>query len=318
VIWHSIRCKAAAKSPLLKPALNHKTMKHTFPARKCLLLTWSVLLLTIIMACKKESAANSAVPGPDASPYSLTARSIALSDHCKGFYEYLPAGYLTDPSNTSYPLIIFFHGAGEIGNGSSELHSVLKNGPLKLVSDGTFPAAFNANGKSYRFLIIAPQFTSSDDVYPDEIDGIIEYAKKQYRVDASRIYLTGLSFGGGQCWNYVGKNAAYAKKIAAIVPIAAYINEARAAFKIDNGKAHFISASGLPIWSTHNEGDEVCPVSWVKHAHSLVENMAPASNGSVKLTVFNANIHEGWTRTYDPSFRENGMNIYEWMLQYRR
>jgi hypothetical protein len=28
--------------------------------------------------------------------------------------------------------------------------------------------------------------------------------------------------------------------------------------------------------------------------------------------------HDAWTQTYNPNFKENGLNIYEWMLQYQR
>jgi hypothetical protein len=44
----------------------------------------------------------------------------------------------------------------------------------------------------------------------------------------------------------------------------------------------------------------------------------PAPNPLPKLAIFDEWGHEGWTKTYDPSFKENNMNIYEWMLQYHR
>jgi hypothetical protein len=37
-----------------------------------------------------------------------------------------------------------------------------------------------------------------------------------------------------------------------------------------------------------------------------------------KLTMFNANVHDSWTKATDPSYKENGMNIYEWMLCYKK
>jgi predicted peptidase len=275
-----------------------------------------VLPLLTLFACKKDKSGDSQNSGPQ-SPATLTAKNIQLSTHIKGYYEYLPEGYSSNTAS-NYPLMIFFHGGGEIGNDSTQLHLVLKNGPLKLVANGSFPTSFTANGRTYKFIILGPQFTSSDDSYPDEVDNIIEYAKKNYRVDKSRIYLTGLSFGAGVAWNYVGRNANYAKKIAAMVPIASYLNDTRDAFKITNGKAAVIAASNLPIWATHNDRDNYCPLSWIVDADSLVKisnrNMKPQP----KLTIFNAYGHEGWTQTYDPTFKENNMNVYEWMLQYHR
>jgi hypothetical protein len=41
-----------------------------------------------------------------------------------------------------------------------------------------------------------------------------------------------------------------------------------------------------------------------------------------RLTIFDQSTalmkHDAWTRATDPSYRENGMNIYEWMLQFKR
>ena len=49
-----------------------------------------------------------------------TPRYNSVTGACGGYFEYLPQGY---NSNTwqSYPLIIFIHGIGEEGNGTSDL-----------------------------------------------------------------------------------------------------------------------------------------------------------------------------------------------------
>jgi hypothetical protein len=36
------------------------------------------------------------------------------------------------------------------------------------------------------------------------------------------------------------------------------------------------------------------------------------------LTIFNVYGHDAWTTALNPGYRENGMNIYEWMLQFSR
>jgi predicted peptidase len=286
--------------------------------KRLFIICHGLALLTFVYSCKKQTSDGSNQNPANQSPLSLTAKATRLSAHCNGFYEYLPEGYITSSSGSKYPLLIFFHGAGEIGSDSTELIKVLKNGPLKHASNGTLPPSFTVNNTTYRFIIIAPQLTSSDNSFPGEVDDIIEFAKRSYKVDPSRIYLTGLSFGAGVCWNYVAANANYAHKIAAVVATASYINEARNEFKIDNGKAHVIAASNLPIWATHNERDNVCPVSWVINADSLVKKSNPSGKHLPKLTLFNEYGHEGWTQTYDPNFRENNLNIYQWMLQYHR
>jgi predicted peptidase len=289
-------------------------MKHRLTCLAVMFKPWFLsILLIFVVGCNKQNPGDTN-SGP-ASPYTLTPKPITISDHIKGFYEYLPEGYTTDASSTKYPLLIFFHGAVEAG---TDLNAMYVHGPLKHVKNGSLPTSFTVNGKTYKFIIIAPQFTVTDSPYPDEVDKVIEYVKQNYRVDASRIYLTGLSHGGGVCWNYVGKNASYARKVAAMVPIASYINEAREDFKISAGKANVIAASNLPIWSTQNKNDNLSPLSWILNADSLIDNYKPTPKPLPKLTVFDEWGHEGWTKTYDPSFKENNMNIYEWMLQYHR
>lgn len=286
----------------------------------------TVMVLFFLMGCKKETAGvNVRVPTPTpapqpipVSPPTLTAKPVAISAHSKGYYEYLPEGYLTDPANSKYPLMIFFHGGSETGSDSSSLSKLLHNGPLKLAKEGSLPKSFTVNGHTFKFIIIAPQYTSSGNTYPNEIDALIEYAKQKYKVDDSRIYLTGLSYGGGLCWSYVGTSINYAKKIAAMVPIAAYIHEGREEFKVDAIRARNIATSNLPIWSTHNRGDRTCPLSWVTNAYAVLNKIDLLQNPLFKLTVFESDMHGGWNQTYNPSFRENDLNIYEWMLQYHR
>jgi predicted peptidase len=290
-------------------------MRNTFAFRKLLSLKWIIIFL-ISIGCNKESTNSATSSSPNASPQTLTPKPVKVSAHINGYYEYLPEGYASDIAGTKYPLLIFFHGGAEMGQDSAALDRLLIHGPLKFVKNGTLPTSFTVNNKTYKFIIIAPQFTATEDPYPGEIDQLIEYAKQNYKVDQSRIYLTGLSFGGGVTWNYVGKNANYVRKIAAVVPVAAYISELRDEFHINPGKAQIIANSNLPVWCTHNGGDYICPLSWTVNAQSLLKTSN--SNPLPKLTIFNANVHEGWTQTYDPSFRENGMNIYEWMLQYHR
>lgn len=270
-----------------------------------------VTIAVCAFACKKDSSGTTRNA-------SLTARMINISNHSFGYYEYLPEGYDSDNGNRKYPVLFFFHGAGELGYGNDfEIQKLLSHGPLKLIKNGTFPTSFTVNGETYKFIIIAPQF-SIYGIFPEDVDACIEFARKHYNVDANRIYLTGLSLGGAECWNYVENNSNYAHKIAAMVPVAAYLNEIISVTRINPTKAQIIASANLPIWSTHNSGDPISLLSWVKNAHNLVNTSVPAPNPLPRLSVFNDNTHEGWTQTYDPSFKENNMNIYEWMLQYHR
>jgi hypothetical protein len=238
-----------------------------------------------------------------------TARiSTVVNANCKGFYEYLPGGYNT--GNQTYPLLIFVHGLGELGDGSAtKLPLILRNGPPKLINQKLWPDSFNAGGKQRRFIVLSPQFIK----WPTnlDIDTLIEYALANYRVDPSRIYMTGLSMGGGVVWNYAGGSSRNARRIAAVVPVCG-------ASYPDLTRSYTMASNDLPVWATHNNGDPTAPVSY---SNGYVDNMNNAPNPPSPLarkTIFVSNSHDAWSATYNPTFREENKNVYEWMLQYSR
>ena len=226
------------------------------------------------------------------------------------YYEYLPQGYSATGSQ-SYPLLIFVHGEGELGDGSpADLPAVLANGPPMQINEGIFPSSFTVNGQSFSFIVISPQFT----VWPADqtLDTVIDYAIQHYNVDQTRIYLTGLSMGGGVVWQYTGNNVTYANRIAAMVPICG-------ASYPDVGRADIIAAGDIPVWATHNLNDPTCPVSYTEGYVANINAAPTPPNPLAMETIFNADTHDAWTATYDLSFvTENGLNIYQWMLQFQR
>ncbi|HAO04873.1 MAG TPA: hypothetical protein DCQ15_09365 [Chitinophagaceae bacterium] len=124
-----------------------------------------------------------------------------MTGFSNGYYEYLPQGYWNNPDE-KFPLIIFVHGIGECGNGTSDLGKVLVHGTPKQINNGSFPTSFNVNGQNFKFIVLAPQFTGWAAYI--QMNDVINYAVSHYKVDLNRIYLTGLSMGGGCVWEYAG------------------------------------------------------------------------------------------------------------------
>jgi len=232
-----------------------------------------------------------------------TPRYNNVSGACGGYFEYLPQGY---NSNTwqSYPVIIFIHGLYEGGNGTSDLGNILNcwTSLPRLIANGGFPNSFNVGGQNHSFIVLSPQFRwwpSANDV-----NDVIDFAIRTYRVDQSRIYVTGLSMGGGATWDFAGS---YPTKAAAIVPICGAAGP-------DGGKAQAIASARLGVWATHNQDDWSVPTSnttgWV--------SVLSQDGADVQSTIFQASGHDAWSRTYDPGFTQNGLNVYQWMLQHKR
>ncbi len=237
-----------------------------------------------------------------------TARYISTGYNSNAFYEYLPQAYSSE--SQTYPLLVFIHGVGELGDGSpSSLTTVLRNGPPKLINEGSFPTTFTVNGQVFKFIVISPQFLG----WPSatDIQGVIDYAVRTYRVNTNRIYLTGLSMGGGGVWDYASYSSAFANRLAALLPVCG-------ASGPTPEKAQVIASANLPVWATHNQIDGTVPpentIGWI----NAINSSSPKPTVLAKKTIFPAEGHDAWSATYTTSFRENNLNVYEWMLQYQR
>jgi parallel beta-helix repeat protein len=237
---------------------------------------------------------------------SLSGKGVTNSD---GDYEFLPASYAS--SKDSFPLLIFIHGIGELGNGTTDLPNVLKNGVPKLIANGTFPASFTVNGQTFSFIVVSPQFKNIPS--PMDVLSLINYLKKKYRINNNRIYVTGLSMGGGATEDFASANDSYSQIPAAVVAVAGNMNP-----KTVPNAPNVIAKNDVPEWFLHNEDDPTVPSQYSKDWVSMINAYKPAANPQPKLTVFNASGHDAWTKAYDPTYKENGLNVYEWMLQFAK
>src|SRR5215212_1388764 len=86
-------------------------------------------------------------------------RYNAINGNCGGYYEYLPQGYNTNTWQ-NYPVIVFVHGVGETGNGTTDLPNILNcwTALPRVIANGAFPASFNVAGQNFSFIVISPQF----------------------------------------------------------------------------------------------------------------------------------------------------------------
>jgi parallel beta-helix repeat protein len=226
-----------------------------------------------------------------------------------GYYEYIPPSYAG--SKEDFPLLIFIHGIGELGNGTTQLPAVLRNGIPKLIENGTFPTSFKVKGKSFSFIVASPQFKHIPS--PADVLSLINYLKGKLRIDSKRIYVTGLSMGGGVTEDFASADDSYAKIPAAVVPIAGNMNPLQLLIR-----PSILARNDVPVWFFHNEVDPMVPSQYSKDWVSMMEKYSPSPNPEPKLTIFNTKGHDAWTTAYDPGYKENGMNVYEWMLQYEK
>lgn len=182
---------------------------------------------------------------------------------------YLPNEYGQDKSRR-WPLVIFLHGAGERGD---DLEKLKVHGPPKLV----------AHGKQFPFILLSPQCPDgtwwNNEI--DELVNLIDNIEENYRVDKSRIYLTGISMGGYGSW---GLAAAQPERFAAVAPICG---------GGDPKTAHLIK--DIPIWTLHGDKDPTVPLA---KSQEMVDAIR-AAGGNPQFTIYPRIGHDSWTRTYE-------------------
>lgn len=208
-----------------------------------------------------------------------------------GYYAYLPEEYYFTPAKR-FPLLVFLHGSGEKGNGTTELTRVLVHGPPRLIK----------NGEDLPFIVISPQLPGTLGGWPvGLVDEVMARARADYRVDSTRVYLTGLSLGGYGTWAYA---VARPQVLAAVVPIAGAGNTGAAC-----------QMRTVPVWAFHGDADGTVNVSGSINMVDALNACAPPPPVAPKLTIYPGVGHDSWTRTYDGSA---GHDVFSWMLTHHR
>jgi L-fucose isomerase-like protein len=223
-----------------------------------------------------------------------------------GYLEYLPADYLTNPTK-KYPLLIFLHGAGETGNGSAlELEKVKTNGPSKLIQSG-HNMCFTVNGVQECFIVISPQLTpNAGGWWPSILQPIFDYVlngSQNYRIDKTRVYLTGLSLGGQGVYIGLGETTDI---FAAGAVIAGF----------NNGNGCTISARKIPVWGFHGESDGTIPYGTGLNEFSKIGwCTTPTTMAELKWTNYPEVGHNSWDNAYTTDHSvQSPLNLYEWLL----
>ncbi len=203
------------------------------------------------------------------------------------------------------PLILFLHGAGETGtNNSAQVNGNIDN--------------LLENAKSRGAFLYAPQATTFNwqtSSRPAQVMSKIDEALSQYNIDNERLYVTGLSMGGGGVWSMLNR---FDDRFAAGVPIAAVSPAA----DFEGG-----NLVGKPTWAFHARDDNVVSSAASQQAVSDVIDAGKGASltfpgGSdgrstvlytneqigINYTEFATGGHGIWTPVYDTP------EMYDWMF----
>ena len=194
--------------------------------------------------------------------------------------------YILDyPQNAkgNVPLIVFLHGSGERGN---DLEKVKAHSPFTYKNLIKEPVA-----------ILAPQCPENTWWDTVTVYHLIEEIKKNYKIDASRIYLTGLSMGG---WGTLKLAMEHPEMFAAVVSVCAPTDRVM--------YANIQQYKNVNMKIFHGGMDDVV---LPENAFNFYQALHPV-NPSAELTIFPNDNHNSWDSTY------SNPKLYEWMLSKRK
>jgi predicted peptidase len=130
-----------------------------------------------------------------------------------------------------------------------------------------------------------------------ELLAMLDRAIADFKGDARRVYLTGLSYGGFGTWNLAARHP---RKFAAIAPICGYGHP---------DHAEPIAAAKLPLWVFAGGRDPVVPL---RYFYPVLNSLESRGHPEVRFTVEEDLGHLTWVRVYE------GQDLYSWLLAQAR
>lgn len=251
----------------------------------------------------------------------------------KGYLWKKPSDYDTNPSKY-YATIIYWHGVGSVGNGStSQLCNIVQHPfggnpddalPIQ-IQNGQATLTVTSGGQTYEYMVFCPQYTqysyspgTNDVQYPSAgtAAATLQYLMDNYRIDPKRVYMTGMSTGANIVMEYAAASTANASKLAAITPVSLCA--------INVIGAGNISSTNLPVWINHCNNDTRCVKSISEAWQTAINAGSPGT--PAKLTLMNndgvacnaVDAHNAWSSAYKSSYVVDGLNMFNWMIQFQR
>lgn len=254
-----------------------RSQNRSLSHQRLLLAGLGGLAIALLLGAGQSPDPAPAAPAPIARGFLY--RTMTLDGKTVAYNLFVPPSYSPD---RNWPTILFLHGSGERG------------------SDGFFQTdvgiahAIRRNHTLVPALVVMPQCPSNA-IWnkPDSAKmalACVEDVSRDYKVDASRIYLTGLSMGGRGCWFLAAR---VRNAFAAMVPICGGGDPADAA-----------KLTEIPIWAWHGSADKNVPIS---ETEAIVEAIK-AAGGKIEFSRIPGGEHNVWDRAYGDA------KLWQWLF----
>src|SRR5688572_1311103 len=190
--------------------------------------------------------------------------------------------------------------------GRDAISSSLKNRDItkfpKRLAQGTPERTSNIPKEPMTGAVADDQLDFTAAVPPDgwekrdkDVIEILNKTLKAYNADPSRVYLTGLSYGGFGTWIIASK---YPQYFAAISPIVGWAHP---------DWMEPIAKHAIPVWAVAGGRD---PYVAVKYFFTGLNKLESLGHKQVRFTIHEDMGHDAWTRVYA------GDDIYTWFLSH--
>jgi predicted peptidase len=197
-----------------------------------------------------------------------------------GYKLFLPEHY-GNLTAEAFPLLLFLHGIKRRGSDLRRL-------------DGYGLLGIAERREHFPYVLVVPQCPEGA-FWPENRDlvlGVLEQVAHTYRVDRSRMYLTGFSMGGNGVWDLAANTEGV---FAAAAPLAGWYDP--------NAAARLRST---PIWAFHGEDDDTVPIDG---SVEMIQAIAEAG-GTPKFTKLPNRDHAIMDVTYERP------ELWEWFLMH--
>lgn len=218
-------------------------------------------------------------------PAGFYAKTLRLDDGTEYKYTvFIPAQYDLHKDH-KWPLIVFLHGSGEMGEDGIRETTV------------GLPVYISMRPTKFPFIVLMPQahamwFRGKE---AEVVWRMINATRREYRVDDDRVYLTGLSMGGYGAWELA---AGQPDVFAAIVPVCGAAP-----------KEYLCNLTHMPVWAFHGALDKNVPVSGSREA---IRELKRLGGLPPRYTEYPDLAHECWDKAYSED------ELWRWLLAQRR
>jgi poly(3-hydroxybutyrate) depolymerase len=188
-----------------------------------------------------------------------------------------------------YPLVLFWHGAGEVG--------VDNLGQLR--DNGEYSFLTASNQAKFPCFYLLPQVGGSFNEYQilDWATNLLSYLEEQFNIDPDRFYVTGLSMGGFSTWAMIAR---YPDRVAAAIPMSGGI--------VYNNLTDYLQSLHVPIWNFHAADDGSVPVAYSDESVASLRGLG----ASINYTRYQTGGHGIWSVAYSTP------GLVDWLMAQRR